>query len=447
MSDTTSSIDRRGFLRLAAVGAAAAGSIPILSACGSSGGSGGGTGSLTIQTFPTGLTPTQNVLKIYKQQYGRSASTVTVSGDYYTVTETRLLGGNPPFTTLDFDPGYLSSFAEKGWITDLEGLPGISQMKADMYPSVIKSLTGPDGKLYALPQYTNIYGFFYNEQILAKYGLKPVSDWGSMLDQGAFLKKKGYDTPVVPVWSTQFDLTNATFVAECVSRGMSSQFDESLDPLWDKNPAALDVLNFWKELLSQKLVPPDAVTIDFNQASSVMQAGKSAYFWFNSYQLQTLNNKKESSAAGNIRLGLMPGSTHETSTFTAPTFQTKRAASKEEAWTLTSFASGLDKDGKYTGPIQREAIGSGVLLGYKSTAKDPTIKRAWGTWANSDDLDMMATQQRLAQGAGPVLNTTWYPTYNDYMTKALSSFLAGQTSASQTLQQTAQYVRGLKKPS
>lgn len=436
---------RRSFLRATVLGAAGAGLTGMLSACGSSSGGGAsGGGSLTAQVFPTALQKSGQLLKTYQQQYGRSASAITVPGDYYSVTETRFLGGRPPFSTLDFDPGYLVKFEQNGWIDNLEGLPGIGQLKADMYDTVRTSLTGSDGKLYGLPYYTNIYAFFYNEQLLGKYGLKPATQWDELADQAVFLKGKGIQSPVVPVWTTEYNLTQATFIAECISRGMPAQFDASLNPLWDTNPIALSVLNFWSDLQNRKLVPPNAVTIDNNQAASVMGAGKSAYFWFNGYELQTLNNKDSSTAAGNIHLALMPGPTHGTSTFTAPTFQAKKVGNRDEAWTLTSFLSGLDKHGAYTGPIQRTAIGLAALTGYQSVNKDPVINKAWGAWASASDLDVMQQQLGLAHTEGSVLNAAWYPQYAQNMAQTLSQFLSGQVSAAEALQRTASYTRNLK---
>jgi multiple sugar transport system substrate-binding protein len=439
-------VNRRRFFQLAGAGAAATALPGLLAACaGTSGtGSGGGSGGpLVMQVFPTGLQSANQVLKTFKQQYGKSASTETITGDYYSVTETRLLGGTPPFDTLDFDPGYLTKFTNNGWIQSLDGLPHVDQLKADMYPDTLASLTAADGKLMGLPQYTNVISMFYNSAMLAKYGLRPAQQWDELVDQGKFLKTKGVPSPVIPVWTTKFGLTNAIFIAECISRGMDSQFDSNLNPQWDKNPIALDVLNFWRQLQSNKLVPPDALTIDHHQSSSVMQAGRGAYFWFNSYEQLNLNKKGTSAVAGDVRVSLMPGTTHGSSTFTAPTFQSLRH-DPHVAWPLTSFMSGLDKNGEYTGPIQREAIAQGTLLGYKSAAKNPQILKAWSAWTSSADQDVISKQLLLAKGEGPVLNAAWYSKYSDYMTKTLSSYLAGEVSAEDALSSSAKYVRTLK---
>lgn len=398
---------------------------------------------LVLQTFPTNLQSSQKIEQIYKKQFGVSANTITVPSDYYSTTETRFLGGKPPFDVLDFDPGFIAKFVQNKWIAPLDGLPGAAKMKKDMYPSALEACS-LNGKLYALPQYTNIYAMFYNQEVLSKNGLKPAQTWEEMLSQGQFLKSKGLDAPIVPVWTTKYDLTHATFVSDCISRGMTNQFNKSLDPLWDKNPIALQVLNYWKKLLDLKLVPPDALTIDHHQSSSVMQAGQSAYFWFNSYEIQNLNKKGASPAAGKIRAMLMPGKTHATSTFTSPTFQSHRH-DPEQAWPLASFLSGLDKNGKYTGPILRIAVANASLLGYKSASRDPRIAKAWSAFTTKHDLAVFSEQLNKSYGEGPVLNEAWYSDYNDLMTKTLSTFLAGGISAHDALSQTAQQVRKMKK--
>lgn len=398
---------------------------------------------LAVEVFPTSLKNTQDLLKTYQQQYGVSASVMTVPSDYYTVTETRFLSGKPPFDALDMDPGFMGKYWANKWVTDLEGLPGVDKLKKDMFPAARKACTAPNGKLAALPYYTNIVSLFYNQRILKKFNLKPATTWDEMVAQAKKMKKGGLASPIVPVWTTRFDLTSAMFIAECISRGMHSQFDKNLNPLWDKNKIALQVLNFWATIRDQKLVPVDALTIDHHQDSSIMQAGEGAYFWFNSYELANLNKVGTSKEAGNIRAALMPN-THYTSTFTAVTYQSKRHA-REQAWPLTSFVSGYDKNGHLTGPIQRVGVGDGSLVGYKSALKSAAIKKAWSAWASKSDLSVFSKQLAHAVGEGAVLNTTWYSDYSDFMTKTLSRFLNGEISAQDALKTTADHARSIKK--
>ncbi len=439
-------LDRRRFLQLGGAGLLATAVPGLLAACSGTGSkSSGGTsgGALTAQVFATGLGPANKVLPTFRKQYGRNASAETIASDYYTVSETRLLGGKPPFDTFDFDPGFLQKFSDNNWIVPLDGLPHVDELTADMFPAALASLKNTAGKLMALPQYTNVVSMFYNEKILSENGLTPATDWDTLVEHGTILKKKGIPSPIVPVWTTKFNLTNAIFIAECISRGMDTQFDGSYDPQWDKNPVALDVLKFWRSLQDANLVPVDALTIDHHQSSSVMQAGRGAYFWFNSYEQLNLNKAGTSKVAGQIRVSLMPGTTHGSSTFTAPTFQSARH-DPADAWPLTSFLSGKDKNGKYTGPIQRSAIASGTLLGYKSASSDPAIKAAWKAWCSEADLKVLSEQLSVAKGEGTVLNQKWYSTYNDYMTKTLSKYLAKQISAEKALTSSADYVRTLK---
>jgi len=444
--ESTGGLSRRSFLsnlaRAGAVGGAGLMAPSLLAACGGRGGGSAG-GDLTAQVFATGLDPTTKLLPAFTQQYGKAAKAITIPSDYYTVTEARFLGGTPPFDSLDFDPGYVTKFSQNGWITDLDGLPGVDKLKADMYPSTLEALTGPDGKLWGLPFYTNIKSLFANQEALAQNGMSVAKDWDELLDQGKSLKAAGVPTPVVPVWTTKFNLTKEQFVTECVSRDMQQQFDDNLDPLWDKDPVARQVLDFWRQLQDADLVPADALTIDHQQSTSVVQSGRGVYMWFNSYQLKKLNTPGQSVVAGKMRAALMPGQTQMCGVSTSMTFQTKRS-NREEAWQLTSFLSGLDKDGRYTGPLQRSAIANGVLLGYKSANADPAVAQAWAQWANKDDLDVMSKQLELSVGEGTVQNQKWYPDYSDFMTKTLSQYLAKQISADDALGTTAEHVRTLK---
>jgi ABC-type glycerol-3-phosphate transport system substrate-binding protein len=284
---------------------------------------------------------------------------------------------------------------------------------------------------------------FYNERLLKKYHLKPATTWNELYAQGVKMKKAGFSSPIVPVWTTKFDLTHAIFICDCISRGMHSQFDKNLNPLWDKNPIALQVLEYWHKLQAAHLIPADALTIDHHQSSSIMQAGQGVYFWFNSYELANLNKTGTSKEAGHIRAAMMPD-THYTSTFTASTYQSK-THSREEAWPLTRFIAGYDKNGHIGGPVTIAAAGVGSLPGYKSALKDPRVKKAWKAWSNTHDLQVFSKQLAHAAGEGPILNTSWYPQYNDFMAKMLSQYLAGEITAKAALKTGADYVRSIKK--
>jgi ABC-type glycerol-3-phosphate transport system substrate-binding protein len=445
-------VSRRSMLKWAGTIALTYGSIPaFLEAC-ASGGTTGSTGggmnpadSLTMQVYTINVQLMKDVIdKYYKKQYsGKSVDVITVPADYYSTTEARLLSGKPPMDALEMDPGFMAKYYGNKWVPDLEGLPGVNDLKADMYPSSLATCTSPDGKLAALPDVVNIIPMFYNAEILNKYGMKPADQWDDLLDQAVTLKSKGIESPVVPVWTTKFSLTKHLFVTDCISRGFNSQFDDNLNPLWDTNPVGLEVLNFWRKLQDAKVLPPDVLSIDHHQASSIMQSGRAAYFWFNGYELANLNKAGTSAAAGKIRVSVLPGKTHGCGTFTSVVYQTKKN-DRDKAWPLTSFRAGYDKEGKLTGVIQITAIGDAGFTAYKSLANNQEIADAWKAWANSDDL--AAFSRQLAGGVleGKVQNQKWFGDYEDYMAKTLSRFLARQISAEQALKDTADHTRKLK---
>ena len=253
----------------------------------------------------------------------------------------------------------------------------------------------------------------------------------------------GVPSPIVPLWSTAFDLTNYSFINECVSRGLHNQFDAKFNPLWDKHPAGRAVLNYWKQLQKAKIIPPDAVTQTYHQAEAVIQGGQGVYFMMDNGQLKALNSKATSKVAGQIKVAQIPGKTHAGTGFTSVYYQTTRS-DPEAAWPLTRFYGGTDKNGKFTGPIQGAAITEGLRTGYKSTDTDPAVIKASRGWATPDDLEMFVKQAGVTYGQGPVVNEKWYSDYNDLMAQTLSKFLAGQISVDEALSSSAQQVRKLK---
>ncbi len=398
---------------------------------------------LVFQPFASDLDVSKKALDIYKQQYGVSVEAITIPTDYYATTATRLASGNPPMDSFFQDAGFLAQYVENKWVVDLEGLPGMDEMKGDMLPSALKAVTGADGKIYALPMRINIITMMYNKEILDGNGMKPAADWDELYQQAVDLKKAGVESPIIPVWTTKFALTKHIFVMESISRGMTVQFDDQLNPLWDTDPVAKEVLDFWRRIQDANLVPPDALTVDHHGASAIMQAGKGAYFAFNSYEQKILNTPGNSAIAGKAHTALMPGKQHATSTFSGYTYQTTRNP-RDKAWPLTSFAGGRDKNGAYTGPIQITGIGVGQLTGYKTANDDPSIAKAWSDWASPDDLKVLSDQAANAYAEGDVITQTWYSDYNDYMASQLSRYLAREIDADTCLKDTADHVRKLK---
>jgi multiple sugar transport system substrate-binding protein len=446
-------ISRRRLLQLGATAALAVGAGPLIEACGggspSPAGSGGGltpASDLVLQSFSSAYPLWQKLIPTFNQQYGVTATVIDVPSNYYSVTETRLLSGAPPMDVFQEDPGFLAKFYQNHWIQTLDGLPGLDDLKSQMYPAVLQACKAPDGKMVALPYYTAAYVLFYNDTILSKYGMKPATTWDELYSQCVSLKSSGVTSPMVPLWSTQYDLTNYSFINECVSRGMANQFDSSFNPLWDTTPAAMDVLNFWRKLQDAQLIPPDAITQNYHQAEAVIQGGQGVYFSMDNGQLLNLNSASSSKVAGQVKVALVPGTSQAgpCTAFTSIYFQTTRHKSPSDAWALMRFAGGTDKNGKLTGPIQEAAIGEGIRTGYKSTDTDPAVAQAQAAYATSDDLQMFVKAAEVAVDQGPVQNKSWYSDYNDLMAKTLSQFLAKQLTAEQALKNSADQVRQLK---
>jgi ABC-type glycerol-3-phosphate transport system substrate-binding protein len=445
-------ISRRRLLQIGATTAFAVGAGGLLEACGgsspstSTGGALKPASDLVLQSFSSAYPICQKLIPTFNQQYGVTATVITIPSNYYSVTETRLLSGKPPMDVFQEDPGFLAKFYKNKWIATLDGLPGLDDLKTKMYPAVLQACMSPDGKMVALPYYTAAYVLFYNGTILDKYGMKPATTWDEMYSQGISLKQKGVATPIVPLWSTQFDLTNYSFINECVSRGMSSQFDNNFNPLWDTNAAAMDVLNYWRKLQDGNLIPPDSITMNYHQAEAVMQGGQGVYFMMDNGQLKNLNSPGSSKVAGQIKVGLTPGTSKAGAgtAFTSVYFQTTLHNNPSDAWPLMRFIGGTDKDGQLTGPIQEAAIGEGIRTGYKSTDTDPAVLAAAKDYATADDLQMFVNVAEVAVDQGPVQNETWYSAYNDLMAKTLSQFLARQISAADALKNSADQTRQVK---
>ena len=85
----------------------------------------------------------------------------------------------------------LVAWVNAGYLQPVDGLPGIEEVKSDLFPFVRAGMS-VGGKLYGLPYFTDIQVFYYNEQMLARAGIDgPPASLDELREQSLALKKAG----------------------------------------------------------------------------------------------------------------------------------------------------------------------------------------------------------------------------------------------------------------
>ena len=182
---------------------------------------------------------------IFSKLYDENVNYELVPGEYHAVAETKLIGGQH-IDMMYSEEDRLIRWNTAGWNGSLEGLPGIEEIKASMYPINVHNMSLGDGSLGGLPYYTGFNSFVCNEKHLDAAKLEPPATWEEFLDQCRKLKKdKVAEYPYISAWGRQWASLSWSLFSIWYSQG-AKVFDAEHKP--DFNQEFRDVLEMHKTL-------------------------------------------------------------------------------------------------------------------------------------------------------------------------------------------------------
>ncbi|GAA0595039.1 sugar ABC transporter substrate-binding protein [Kribbella sandramycini] len=151
--------------------------------CGSNTGrpadSGGGKATLSQWYHQYGEAGTQQAVQRYAKEYPDATVTIDWSpGDYDKKVSTTLLTDQGP-DVFEYGNGPTIDMIKGGQVVDLSELPG--DAKADFTPSLIARMSY-QGKLYAIPQVTDMQLLVYRKSLLSAAGLQPPQTFDELFD-------------------------------------------------------------------------------------------------------------------------------------------------------------------------------------------------------------------------------------------------------------------------
>ena len=190
----TQPVSRRHFLALSGLGAAG-----VLAGCGGDNGrtstAPAATGGAQPGTKPTlqqwyhqyGEAGTQQAVQKYAAAYDKATVKVQWSpGDYDKKAAAALLTDSGP-DVFEYGNGATLDMIQGGQVVDLSDLLG--DAKADFTPSLIERFSY-EGKLYGIPQVTDMQLLVYRKSLLDKAGIAPPQSLDSLIDAAAALTTK-----------------------------------------------------------------------------------------------------------------------------------------------------------------------------------------------------------------------------------------------------------------
>jgi len=179
-------LSRKDFLKLGGAGLAGA---ALLGTAGCGGGS-GGSGDLILSWGPDDTGSLQKLVKQFNQQSKDFKVTYQEmpvdTGQYFDKLRTQFQAGGGDIDVILGDVIWPAQFAINGWISDL----------SDRFKDTDEFLSGPmqastyDGKVWAVPWYTDAGLLYYRQDLLEKSGYsEPPATWTELQEMSAKVMK------------------------------------------------------------------------------------------------------------------------------------------------------------------------------------------------------------------------------------------------------------------
>ncbi len=296
----TRALDRRSFVRTAAifgVGLTGAGALagcgsstssaaatagPSTSAAGAAGSAAGAGGSATTITFWNAYTSGDRpALESLIKKFNQSQSAVQVAmtimpNDVLTQKLLPAYAAKKGPTMVVLDPSLVPAYASKGVFSPLDGLYSAGVVDASVLPAGSMSATEFDGKQYGVPFAATATMLYYNKTLLKKAGI--AAPPGTLAELAASAVKTtryaggkstqsvyGFALPdhaAVSTWSVLIQDAGGGIVAADLK---SSTFGD---------PKTIAAVTFWSDLIKNDHISPVAASGD--DTDSLFAAGRAA---------------------------------------------------------------------------------------------------------------------------------------------------------------------------
>ncbi len=347
-------------------------------------------------------------------------------------------GSNAPDVLYSSDH-WLQQWAAAGWLVPLdEYFPQVKAMAKDFATYAVEGMTYK-GKLYGLPYYADPMGFFYNEAILRKAGFTlPPATWEDLLSQAKTIKEKGLvKYPIGFGFSLQEPFSIEVFISMVYSRG-GDLFDKDLNPVFDRpGSPTIKAIEWVRDALKTGVMNPESLQWDV-QAGQAMRAGTQVYSIGRASGLWAFNNPAQTKEAGNFKIALMPGSTHQTVGFVrfyAMSSQVPKRGKEalDAAWNFLNYFGGPGPDNSY--PVVRKwATDFGLGFAQLPLFKDTEILLSFSKWVDVPLLQRIGQRySKVKQGLTP-----WFAQWDVFTRTELHKAYLGQQSPEQTVKNMAE---------
>ena len=340
-----------------------------------------------------------------------------VTGEYHAVAETKLIGGQK-IDMMYAEEDRVARWHAAGWIRDLEGLPGVEEIKAGLFDSSLVSLSLPDGRFAAMPYYAGHLAFMNNEEHLERAGMDAPTTWEEVLEACRKLKADGIsDAPYNAAWGQGWPELSWSLFGCWYSEG-AQVFDD--DGNFVDDAALRTVLETFRTLYQEGLVVEDIMTLP-NEGTPSYASGRHTFQPMHDYNQKVVNDPEFSQIASKVRNTLMPGATRDTFAWTATYLMGADPVDPERVWEMLQFFGGKAKDGQYH-VCKRWALEFGLGSSHKELMADPEVVASFQTWRDND----IATDQLARGRSRTIAKEIWFPEWDLFLMQQVQAYILGE---------------------
>jgi multiple sugar transport system substrate-binding protein len=278
---------RRSVLKSVGVGAAGLAGIPFLAACtGGSGPTASGSGSSGL-TFGSGSSDDvpkrayQAVADAFTAKSGKQVTINTVPHNDFQNKINSYLQGSPDDTFTWFAGYRMQFYAGKGLLAPIDDV--WETIGGNYSDALKKASTGPDGKMYFVPNYNYPWGFFYRKSLWAEKGYEVPETFDALKALATKMQADG----IIPIGFADKDGWPAMGTFDYINMRLNGyQFHVDLcahKESWDQQKVNA-VFDTWSALLPFQ--DPAALGQTWQDAAKALEAKKTGMYLLGSFVTQ-----------------------------------------------------------------------------------------------------------------------------------------------------------------
>jgi multiple sugar transport system substrate-binding protein len=278
---------RRSILKTVGVGAAGLAGIPFLAACtGGSAPSASGSGSSGL-TFGSGSSDDvpkrayQAVADAFTAKSGKQVTINTVPHNDFQNKINSYLQGSPDDTFTWFAGYRMQFYAGKGLLAPIDDV--WETIGGNYSDALKKASTGPDGKMYFVPNYNYPWGFFYRKSLWAEKGYEVPETFDALKALATKMQADG----IIPIGFADKDGWPAMGTFDYINMRLNGyQFHVDLcshKESWDQQKVSA-VFDTWSALLPFQ--DPAALGQTWQDAAKALEAKKTGMYLLGSFVTQ-----------------------------------------------------------------------------------------------------------------------------------------------------------------